>query len=122
MSVLLVRFLAFLLIAEALFAGARVTQFVPRLGGYDPIAAVLILSRGLLGALQFTAGWLLATRRPPGLALGQAAYVAAAILTAIDVGMGLAPTEVYAWIRWQVTLVYAMYAIAAAMFLRTQRQ
>jgi hypothetical protein len=82
---------------------------------------VLILSRGLLGVLQFTAGWLLATGRPQGIALGQAAFAAAAVLTVFDVGMGLAPTEVYAWIRWQVTIAYGFYAIAAAIFLRTRQ-
>ena len=120
MSFLLVRLIAFFLIAEALFAGARVAQFIPRLGGYDPVAAALILSGGFLGALQFTAGWMLATRRPQGHVLGQAALLAGAILTVFDVGMGLAPTEVYAWIRWQVTIVYVAYALAATMFLRTR--
>ena len=70
-------------------------RFVPRLGGYDLVALILILARGALGALQFTAGWLLATKRPQGFALGQAAFVAAAVLTVFDVGMGLAPTGVF---------------------------
>ena len=122
MTSLLVRLLAFLLLAEALFAGVRVAGFVPRLGGYDLIAMTLILARCALGALQFTAGWLLATRRPQGPALGQAAFVGAAVLTVFDVGFGLAPTGVYAWLRWQVTLCYVAYAIAAAVFLKRLRE
>jgi len=120
MASLVVRLLAFLLIAEALLAGVRVAEFVPRLGGYDLVALILILARGALGALQFTAGWLLATKRPQGFALGQAAFVAAAVLTVFDVGLGLAPTGVFVWLRWQVAMCYAAYAIAAAIFLRTR--
>jgi len=120
-SFLVVRLLAFLLIAEALFAGVRVAEYVPRLGGYDLVAAMLILARGALGALQFTAGWLLATKRPQGFPLGQAAFVASTGLTIFDVGLGLAPTEIYAWLRWQVTLWYAAYALGAAWFLRTRQ-
>ena len=120
MSAILTRLLASFLIAESLFGGLRVAGLLSTLGGHDVIAVVLILLRGLLGALQFIAGWLLATRRPQGFALAQGAFLAAAILTPFDVGLGLAPTSVYPWYRWHVTAAYGVFALAAARFLRRQ--
>jgi hypothetical protein len=121
MSSLLVRLLASLLIAESMFGGLRVAGLIPRLSGYDAVAVALILARGLLYALQFISGWLLANRRPQGFALAPWALVVSALLTPLDVGLSLAPTGVYPWLRWQVTAGYGLYAIAAAAFVRRQR-
>jgi hypothetical protein len=115
------RLLASLLIAESMFGALRVAGLVSRLGGYDAVAVILILARGLLCALQFVSGWLLANRRPQGFALAPWAFVAAALLTPLDVGLGLAPTDIYPWLRWRVTLGYDAYAIAAAAFLWWRR-
>ena len=115
---MIVRLLAFALIAEALFGGLRVAELISRLGGYDPVAVTLISCAGLLGALQFMGGWLLASRRPQGFSLAQWAFAGAALITPFDVGMGLAPTSVYPWLRWQVTIAYDVYAIAALLYLR----
>ena len=100
-----------------MFGALRVADLISRLGTYDPIAVALILARGLLCALQFVGGWLLANRRPQGFALAQLAFAGAALITPFDVGMGLAPTPVYAWLRWQVTIGYEVYAIGALLFL-----
>ena len=115
---MIVRLLAFALIAEALFGALHVADLISRLGGYDPVAVTLILTRGLLGALQFIGGWLLANRRPQGFTLAQWAFAGAALITPFDVGMGLAPTIVYPWLRWQVAIGYDAYAIAALLYLR----
>jgi hypothetical protein len=120
-NAIIVRLLASFLIAESLFGGVRVAGLVPRLSGYDDVAVALILARGLLGAVQFMGGWLLATRRPQGFVLAQWAFVGAAAITPLDVGLGLAPTGVYAWLRWPVTLGYMAYALGAAAYLRRQR-
>ena len=120
MRSVIVRLLAFALIAEALFAALRVAELISQLGGYDAVAVTLIVLRGLLGALQFMGGWLLASRRPQGLSLAAWAFAGAAIITPFDVGMGLAPTSVYPWLRWQVTIAYDVYAIAALIYLRWQ--
>lgn len=118
---IVVRLLASFLIAESLFGGARVAGLLSRLPGYDGVAVTLILARGLLGAVQFMGGWVLATRRPQGFVLAQWAFVGGAILTPLDVGLGLAPTSVYAWLRWPVTLAYVAYALGAAAYLRRQK-
>jgi hypothetical protein len=118
---ILTRLLATLLIAESMFGALRVAGLVPRLAGYDDVAIVLILARGLLGPLQFASGWLLATRRPQGFALAPWALALGAAITVFDVGLGLAPTAVYPWWRWQVTLAYAAYALGAVALLRSAR-
>ena len=90
------------------------------IGGYDPVAKLLIVARGLVGALQFAGGWTLMARRPAGSVLARAALVAAAIVTTLDVGFDLAPMDVYPWWRWQVTAAYWLYA-AVAFLLVTKR-
>jgi hypothetical protein len=120
-AAIFVRLLASLLIAESMFGSLRVAGLIPRLSGYDSVAVTLILARGLLCALQFISGWLLANRRPQGFALAPWAFVASAMLTPLDVGLGLAPTGIYPWLRWQVTAGYDAYALAAAAFVRWRR-
>lgn len=117
---LITRLIASCLIAESMFGSLRVASLVPQLAGYDGIAVALILARGGVCAMQFVSGWLLANRRPQGFALAPWALVASAILTPLDVGLGLAPTPFYPWLRWQVTLGYDAYAMAAALFVRAQ--
>jgi hypothetical protein len=107
------RLIAFALIAESLFAALYVANILPQLAIYDPLAIALVITRGALGALQFTAGWQLANRRPQGAALARWALVAAAVLTIFDVGLNLAPTSIYPWYRWHVTTAYGAYALAA---------
>jgi len=118
------RLLAFLLIAESLFHARYVAGLLPVLAGYDVVAVVLIVARGLIAALQFMGGWTLATSRPAARPLASTALIAAAALTTLDVGLDLAPTSVYHWLRWQVTGGYWAYALAAAWYLRvpTPRQ
>jgi hypothetical protein len=119
---MLTRLIAFLLIAESMFGAVRVAGLVPRLGEYDAIAVIFILLRGVVDAVQFAGGWMLASTRPQGFALAQWGFVAAAGLTVFDVGFNLAPTDIYYWMRWQVTVGYAVYALAAAAYLRAQRR
>ena len=105
---MLTRLLAFILIAESLFGALRVAGLLPVLAAHDAIAALLIVLRGLLGAWQFIGGWLLASNQPQGLALARGAFLAGAILTPFDVGLGLAPTSIYPWYRWHVTAAYTV--------------
>jgi hypothetical protein len=65
---------------------------------------------------------MLASKRPQGYALAQWSLIAAAAVTVFDVGFNLAPTDIYYWLRWRVTLAYVVYALAAAMWLRRDRR
>lgn len=106
-----------------MFGAMRVAGLLPALGIYAPVTIVMIVLRGLLCALQFAGGWFLAERRPQGLQLAVGAYVGGLVLTPLDVGLGLAPSPVYAFFRWQATAVYCTYAVAALIILaRSGRQ
>jgi hypothetical protein len=121
-SSLVARLIAFLLIFEAMFAGLYVANTLGQLEMYDTIAVALILARGLLGAVQFTGGWLLATSRPQAFALAQWGLAGGAVVTLAGVGFNLAPTSIYHWLRWQATGVYVVYAIVAIAVLRRRQK
>jgi len=114
----LVRLIAFALIFEAMFAGLYVANLIPQIGIYHAIAIALIVARGLLGAVQFVGGWLIATHRPQGATLAQWGLAGGAIVTILGVGFDLAPSSIYHWLRWQATGVYCVYAIGAIVILR----
>jgi hypothetical protein len=114
------RLIAFLLIAESLFGALYVSSLIAYVGSYDGVAIALILGRGLLGALQFIAGWLLANRRPAGSVLARFALVAGAVHVILSLGFNLAPTDIYYWYRWHVTAAYCAYALIAVLFLSYQ--
>jgi hypothetical protein len=91
----LVRLIAFALIFEAMFAGLYVANLIPQIGIYHAIAIALIVARGLLGAVQFVGGWLIATHRPQGATLAQWGLAGGAIVTILGVGFDLAPSSIY---------------------------
>ena len=112
------RAIAFCLIAESLLTAARLTSMLTVMAAYDGVALVLIVLRAALVPLQFAGGWFVASRRPQGPPLAVAALVAGAALTVFDVGLGLAPSPVYPWWRWQATVVYAIYAAIGVIVMR----
>ena len=111
------RVIAFLLIAESLFGALYVSSLIASVGSYDGVAIALILTRGLLGALQFIAGWQLANRGPAGSVLARFALVAGAVHVVLSLGFNLAPTDIYYWYRWHVTTAYCAYALGGVAWL-----
>jgi hypothetical protein len=120
-SFLIARLIAFLLIFEAMFAALYISNEIGQLGTNGPIAMVLVLARGLAGAVQFAGGWQIATRRPPGPVIAQWGLGLGAVITVLGVGFALAPTSIYHWLRWQVTVVYVVYAVGAILFLQSRK-
>ena len=110
--------LAAFLILESIFNALYVAGLLRALAIYDAVAILLIFARGMTGALQFTGGWTLMTRRPGAAVLARLALIAAAIVTTLDVGFNLAPTSVYPWWRWQVTIGYWIYALIGVYLTR----
>jgi hypothetical protein len=111
------RVIAFLLIAEAMFGALRLAQVLPRLGFYDALAQLLIVVRGLVCAMEFAGGWMLAERRQNSARFAGLALLASAALTPLDVGLNLAPNDVFPTYRWSVTIGYGVLATAAAWLL-----
>ena len=104
------RVLCVLFVAEAFLAALYLSQLISALPGHDASVIALILARGLVGALQFTAGWLLGARRPVGFVVARWAIVGAMTWELLAVGFNLAPSDIYPWWRWQATGAYALYA------------
>lgn len=104
------RVLSCLFIAESLFAALYLSQLISALPGHDASVIALILARGVVGALQFTAGWLLGARRQTSFVVARSTIVCAMSWELLAVGFNLAPTSIYPWWRWQVTGAYALYA------------
>jgi hypothetical protein len=115
---ILSRVIAFLLILEAMLAAFHFANLLSFLAVHDGIALALIVARVLLAALQFSAGWMIASRRSQGYSLGPWALAAGALLTPLDVGLNLAPTLVEQWWRTEVTIGYALYAAVGIWILR----
>lgn len=113
----IIRVIAFLLIAESLITASRLTSFLSTLAAYEGTALVLIVLRAALVPLQFAGGWFLAKRQPQGVPLAKAALAGGAALTVFDVGLGLAPSPVYPWWRWEATVLYAAYAAVGVLIL-----
>ena len=101
-----------------MFAGLYIADLLGQLQIYDSIAIALIVARGLLGAVQFAGGWLIATHRPAGPLLAQWGLAGGALVTLLGVGFGLAPTSIYHWLRWQATGAYVAYAVGGIVLLR----
>ncbi len=112
------RLLGFVLLLEAALAALATLRAVPSLPGYDAIANIVILARAAVGALQLAGGLMLVERKPPGPALARAALLASAVVTMLVVGLRLAPSDVYYWIRWQFVASYWAYVLVGIWILR----
>ncbi len=108
----MLRLLSFLFLIESLFAALYLSQLISAIPGHDALVIAVILARGVVGALQFTAGWLLGARRPVGFVVAQWAIVAAMAWELLAVGFNFAPTGIYPWWRWQATGAYFIYGTA----------
>jgi hypothetical protein len=113
------RVLGLLFLFESFLAALYLSQLISALPGHDASVIAVILARGGVGALQFTAGWLLSARRATGIVVARWAIVGATAWVLLAVGFNLAPTDIYPWWRWQATGAYALYA--AVMWLLIQR-
>ena len=80
------RVLSFLFLAESFLAALYLSQLISALPGHDVSVVVVILARGLVGALQFTAGWLIGARRQTGFVVARWAIVCAALWELLAVG------------------------------------
>jgi hypothetical protein len=98
------------LLVEGLSSAVRVAGLVGGLGGHDAVAVLLVFLRLLVGMMQFTGGWLLAARRPPGDLVARLAFPASAVLTTLETGLRLAPTNADPTYRWLTVGIYWIYA------------
>lgn len=96
---------------------------IPEARGLGWLALALVLARALVGSVEGMAAWLLIRREPPARLLASAGLAGAAILTTLNVGLGLAPSDIPPGTRAVVVGVYwgAAAVGAGLLFLRRDR-
>ena len=112
------RILGLLLTAEGAWTLVWLTQLLSSLGWRDRLSVALILTRGVVGAMQLTTGWGLASRRPSALALARWVLAASAVLLTIETYSRLTPTDLDPTYRWPLVVAYWVYALVAILFVR----
>jgi hypothetical protein len=110
--------IALLLIVEGVSTGLWIARLVPRLSAFDALVVVLMVVRGLIGAMQLAGGVFLMGRRPAAVTLSQWALIASATLTTFEIGERMAPSNLVPTLRWPLVGAYWIYAIGAARYLR----
>jgi hypothetical protein len=108
---------ATLLILEGLASGVWVVGLASALPGHSALVVVLVLTRGLVGALQFMSGWLLLTGRLPAVVLAQAALIVGGVMATLETGFRLVPSNSVPTYRWVVVAAYWTYALGMSWYL-----
>jgi len=109
--------IALLLIVEGLSTGLWVARVVTAEGAFGPTATVLMVLRGLVGAVQLTGGVFLLAGRRASMRLSQFALIASALLTTLEIGLRLTPNNLVPSLRWPLVAAYWIYAVGAAGYL-----
>jgi hypothetical protein len=109
---------AVLLLFEGLGSGLRAVTRLPVLFIYPWDTVLFMVLRLVIALQQFAAGWLVRTRRPLGPALARWAYPQSAVLVTLELGFGLAPTNIFPAYRWWVVGLYWLYAAAGMAVFR----
>jgi hypothetical protein len=109
--------LGFLFLLEAALTGLWITRLLPSLGVYDATADVLIASRALVGAVELMTWWLIHGRRPTAVPLARVVLVASAVLTTLEIGWRIAPSNMDPAWRWPYVTAYWIYAAGWLLFL-----
>jgi hypothetical protein len=106
-----------LLLLEGARTALWIARLAPMLGAYSVTTTVVILLRGLTGALQIIAGWLGFEARLPARPLTMIGLLASAILTTLELGARLAPSDADPTFRWYFVAGYWVYALATIAYL-----
>ena len=109
--------LAPLLIVEALMTSVWIARHLPGLFARDAATIAIIAVRAIVGVLALMSGVWLIERRPIAAATARVTLVASAILTTLELGWRLAPTNVDPAWRWPVVAGAWIYAGAALVVL-----
>jgi hypothetical protein len=97
------------LLLEGALTVIWLTSLLSTLSVYSGLTLAVIAARGVVGALQLTSGWWLLAARLVAPALAIAAVVASALLTVVEVGLRLSPSNLDPTFRWPFVAVYLLY-------------
>lgn len=113
--------LAPLLIAEALLTSVWIARHLPGMTSRAPITIAIITSRALVGTLGLMSGMWLIERRRIGAAVARVTLVASALLTTLELGWRLAPSNLDPAWRWPAVAGAWMYACVWLLALSTAK-
>ena len=112
------RILGLLLTAEGVWTLVWLTQLLSSLGWRDKSSVAVILARGVVGAVQLSTGWGLASRRASALALARWVLLVSAVLFTVEMAWQVTPTDIDLTFRWPFVMAYWVYALVAILFVR----
>ena len=110
--------IAILLVLEGFSTGMATVGRLPTIAIYPTLTVAVIAVRGLLGVLQFASGWMLLQRRVPASVLARWSLTASAVLLTLELGFGLAPTNLFPTYQWPAVAAYWIYAVVAIWILK----
>ena len=110
--------LAPLLIAEALMTSVWIARHLPGLMARDAVTIVVIAARAVIGALGLMSGMWLIERRRIGVGAARVTLIASALLTTLELGWRLAPSNLDPAWRWPAVTGAWIYALAWLIVLR----
>jgi hypothetical protein len=109
--------LGLLLVVEGLSTGLWIARIVPMLSYLNALIIALAILRGLTGAMQTVGGFSLLAGRRHTIGLCQVSLIASAMLTTLEIGARIAPSNLDPTWRWPLTGAYWVYAIGASAWL-----
>ena len=112
------RIFALLLMLEGLSSALRFASRLSVLMVYPPLTIAFIAARFLVAVQQFSAGWMVMGGRPPGPLVARWALAESAVLVTFELGLGLAPTNLFPLYRWWAVGLYWAYALTGILVFR----
>ena len=110
--------IAVLMLLEVGINALWIAEVLPSIAVRDAMTWALILVRGVLTALEFTAATNLWQGSAAASALARRVLAASAALMLLETGFRLAPTNLDPTFKWWVTGAYWVYMLAAGWVLR----
>ena len=107
-----------LLMIEALVTSVWIARHLSGLMARDGVTIAVVAARALVGALALVSGMWLIERRPIAVATARLTLVASAVLTTLELGWRLAPSNLDPAWRWPVVAASWIYALAWLIVLR----
>lgn len=106
-----------LLLLEAALSGLWIWTLLPGLSGRGGVTIAVIGARAVVSVAQVVSSLSLRTRRPFAATLTQRTLLAAGVLMTIEIGLGLAPSNLDPSFRWHVVIGYWAYGGLAILTL-----
>ena len=106
--------------ADGVWTGLWFSALADSFGGRDTTSMIAIVARLALGALSVAGGWLVSQRRPAGVPIATTALMLLALLSLIDAGTAVLPSNLDPSFRWPAAWLQVTGALVAIAVLRRE--